>query len=114
MRYTVSEMQPPEGRGPEAEPPLRVELADMARARIRFVASVALDVAMLAVIVPILAAFEWFRAHFQLHGLNEWFVVATEVLTTGGTFATIAFYVSLDVRVAYRRFKSVGQGDRRD
>lgn len=48
MEYTVSEAQPPEERDPEAELPLRAELVDMARVRIRFAASVLLDVVMLA------------------------------------------------------------------
>ncbi len=104
MGYTVN----------QAEPPLRDELAAMVRARVRFAATILLDVLLLIVAIPVLAFFEWFRARFQLHGLSEWFVVATEILTTLGTFAMIAFYVFLDVRIAYRRFRDTGQGGRHE
>lgn len=111
----MSEVEPPEQRpSGQDERPLRDELASMARARVVFAASILLDTLYLVVTTVILAIFEWVRGHVHLHGINEVFVVATEVLLAGGTFAVVAFYVFLDVRVAYRRFRDAGQGDRHE
>lgn len=41
-------------------------------------------------------------------------MVATEIVTTLGTFVVIALYVVLDVRNAYRRLTATGQGDRHE
>lgn len=87
------------------EPSIREEAAQPLNTRLRVVLSIVIDALMLLLILPILAFMEWVRARLQLHGLNAWFLTATEVVLTIATFITIVFYVYLDLRRLFRRYR---------
>ena len=94
-----------QGGASPPEPPLRQELAHIARVRVEIGASILADVCLLILIVPPLAVLEWARGYFGLHGINAWFVVTLEAILAASTLVIVLLLVARDIRLAYRRLR---------